>query len=322
MPEISIIVPIYNASATLSRCVNSLVEQTFSDIEIILVDDGSTDLSGVICDNFAQQDARIKVFHLPNSGVSHARQAGVDAATGEYVIHADADDWAEKDMLEILLKKALKTDADMVTCDYILELPKGPKHIYLPSLRQTTSGLIHQYLSGEIQCMLWNKLIRRTCYKDVKFPNSINYCEDMFVLINMLFTGKIENVEYINRAFYHYNKKNSSSITSKPDLRILTGQIFITDYFSKLLPQQEYAHELFQLKRAAKQIALDWGGLNRKQFKVLYPEIHSRLKIDWQVRSFVSSLSLYVATRGCYRFGIWLIHLWDKIELIIASRRI
>lgn len=100
VPKISVIVPVYKAEAYLHRCVDSIIAQTFTDWELLLVDDGSPDRSGDICDEYASKDARIRVFHKENGGVSSARQKGLDEAIGEYTIHADPDDWVEPTMLE------------------------------------------------------------------------------------------------------------------------------------------------------------------------------------------------------------------------------
>ena len=113
-PVISIIVAVYKAESCLRRCVDSLLAQTFQDYEILLVDDGSPDRSGEICDEYARKDNRVRVFHKENGGVASARQCGMNNARGEYVIHADPDDWVEPNMLEELYGKAKEENADIV----------------------------------------------------------------------------------------------------------------------------------------------------------------------------------------------------------------
>ena len=125
--KISVIVPVYNAASTLRKCVDSLLAQTLKDFEVLLVDDGSTDNSGALCDEYAQQNSRVKAFHKSNGGVSSARQFGIDHAQGEYTIHADPDDWVEPGMLEELYKKAKEADADMVICDFYENTYKGQR---------------------------------------------------------------------------------------------------------------------------------------------------------------------------------------------------
>ena len=117
-PQISVIVPVYNVEKYLSRCIDSILSQTFTDFELLLIDDGSADSSGKICDEFAMKDERIRVFHKENGGVASARQLGVDEAKGLYSIHADGDDWVEPNMLERMYLKITETGADMVITDY------------------------------------------------------------------------------------------------------------------------------------------------------------------------------------------------------------
>lgn len=214
-PRISVIVPVYKAEDYLSRCVDSLLAQTFNDYEVILVDDGSPDNSGKMCDDYAKQDNRIKVIHQLNAGVSMARQKGLDSARGEYVIHADPDDWVDSDMLASLYDAAVKEDADMVMCDFYSHY--GDKTVYI---QQRPSSLDHFTVLCELFQQLhgscWNKLVRRACYNDyqVKFPVGVSFCEDLLTNATLL-THNIK-VAYLHKAFYHYDQEiNPNSIVSK-----------------------------------------------------------------------------------------------------------
>jgi len=130
LPLISIIVPIYNIAEYASECIQSLINQTYKNIEIILVDDGSTDHSPVICDEFAEQDERIKVIHKRNGGLSDARNAGLDVATGEYIGFVDGDDWVDEDMYETLYHLIYEHQADISICTHYTELPNRTKVKY------------------------------------------------------------------------------------------------------------------------------------------------------------------------------------------------
>ena len=220
-PKISVIVPVYKAEAYLHRCMDSLLAQTFQDFEILLVDDGSPDRSGKICDEYAQKDRRVRVFHKENGGVSSARQCGIDNASGEYTIHADPDDWVETDMLEALYRKAKEEDADMVICDYYTE-EKGKTKYFV----QKPSALDHETVLCELFQQLhgscWNKLVRRACYKEfgVKFPEELSYCEDLFV--NTCLLSHPMAVVYLPKAFYHYDQyTNGESLVRRAQNLIL-----------------------------------------------------------------------------------------------------
>lgn len=115
---ISIIVPVYNVEKYLNRCLDSILNQTFTDFELILVDDGSTDNSGIICDEYKTKDNRIKVIHKENGGLSSARNAGLDIARGRYIGFVDSDDFISKDMYQILYNEAEKNKADMIMCEF------------------------------------------------------------------------------------------------------------------------------------------------------------------------------------------------------------
>ncbi len=199
-PLVSVIVPVYKAETTIHRCIDSLLAQTLKDFEIILVDDGSPDRCGEICDEYAKKDSRIKVIHQPNSGVSAARQAGIDNASGEYAIHADPDDWVESLELEELYMKAKEDDADMVICDFYEN--EDIYHKQEPSSLDSKVVLCELFKQLHGSCC--NKLIRRTCYSDygVRFPDNIYFSEDHYVICALLVHGV--KVSYLPKAFYHY----------------------------------------------------------------------------------------------------------------------
>ncbi len=214
-PKVSVIVPVYKAEAYLDRCVESLRQQTFNDFEVILVDDGSPDRSGELCDSYVERDHRVRVIHQQNAGVSMARQKGLDNARGEYVIHADPDDWVEPDMLELLYAKAKAEDADMVICDFYVQYEN---HMYLH--KQQPSALDHDTVQCELFQQLhgscWNKLVRRVCYNqfNIKFPIGVSYCEDL--LTNATLLKHDIKVTYLPKAFYHYDQTiNPNSIVRR-----------------------------------------------------------------------------------------------------------
>lgn len=213
-PAISIIVPVYKAESYLHHCVESLLAQTFTDFEVLLIDDGSPDRSGEICDEYAYKDSRIRVIHKSNGGVSSARQCGLDHAQGEYVIHADPDDWVESEMLEELYRIAKEgdADADMVICDYYVNF--GQKQSYK---KQEPSALdseaIQRELFQQLHGSCCNKLVSRACYSEnnVKFPEGISFCEDLVFNVRLLQYAKC--IRYLPLAFYHYEQcTNENSI--------------------------------------------------------------------------------------------------------------
>ena len=132
--NVSVVVPVYQAENYLNRCLDSILAQTLENFELILINDGSKDKSGEICDEYKRKDKRIRVIHKRNEGVSRARQVGLDLARGEYIIYVDPDDWVERDYLETLYSKAISENADMIICDFGVNIKKS-HYILLRNLR-------------------------------------------------------------------------------------------------------------------------------------------------------------------------------------------
>lgn len=237
MTKISVIVPIYNADRFLSKCIDSIIAQTFPEFELLLINDGSTDSSATICDRYANKDARIKVFHKENGGVSSARQVGIDNSVGEYTIHVDPDDYIESNMLELLYNKAIEEQADMVICDYYEEYVKKEETIYIsqkPS--KLDSNIVLSELFQHLHGSCCNKLIRRSCYNryNIKFPIEISFCEDLYVCAAIL-KNNIK-VSYLAKAFYHYTQDiNDNSLVNSYTKRTLFNDFKRNEYFYSLL---------------------------------------------------------------------------------------
>ena len=160
---VTIIIPVYNAERWLCRCLNSVINQTYQNLEIILINDGSLDGSANICDEYATKDHRIRVIHQKNCGVSASRQKGIDYATGEYLIHVDSDDWVDKDMIAQLYSKAIEGNYDMVICDYYEEFNRKTNYCCQNPNTTDTQSLLHKLnfnnTTGIFNCILWSKLL-------------------------------------------------------------------------------------------------------------------------------------------------------------------
>lgn len=202
-PAISVVVPVYKAELYLRKCVDSILSQTFSNYELILVDDGSPDSSGAICDEYANLCDKVVVVHKINGGVSSARQCGLDRAKGQYVIHVDPDDWVDSDMLEELYKAAVSNNADMLICDFYEDCNGISKYV-----SQQPSSLDHNRVLYDVVYKLhgscWNKLVRRELFHkySISFPEQFSLHEDLYVTIALL--KENISVSYLPHAFYHY----------------------------------------------------------------------------------------------------------------------
>lgn len=244
-PKISVIVAVYKAEAYLHRCVDSLLAQTFQDFEILLIDDGSPDHSGKICDDYAKQDARIRVFHKENGGVGSARQCGIDHARGEYTTHVDPDDWVEPTMLEEMYAKAKEDDADMVLADWYLEYVDDTKYVNQQPSSLDVKTVLSDFLCFKLKISLCGRLICTSCYKNshIIFPLNIAYGEDNSVLIKML--CKMRKISYLPYAYYHYDSySNSNSLSrNRKDIASVYDMIF-NSYKDDLYA---FSHQLYRM---------------------------------------------------------------------------
>lgn len=221
IPAVSVIVAIYNAESTLKRCLDSLLLQTLQNIEVLLIDDGSTDRSPSICDEYARSDPRFKVFHKENEGVSATRQFGLDRANGEYVIHLDADDYVDPHIYEDMYNEALRKSADMVFID-ILRFEGGGNATLLKnnpkswSHKDVLDAMIY-HLFGS----LCNRMVKRELFKkyDIRFPERMQYLEDKLILIKLLSrsfnAGDYFKFGYVPKAFYFYDTTATTSSLTK-----------------------------------------------------------------------------------------------------------
>ena len=267
-PAVSVIVPIFNAENFLSRCVDSLLSQTLQDIEVILVDDGSSDASKELCEEYSRQDSRVRVISQSNRGVAMARQTGVDIACGQYSIHTDPDDWVEETMLEELYTKAIEENADMVICDLMIDFEDRNYTAHQKLHKEDSDHCLHQMMYGAIHGSLCNKLIRTELYKkfNISFFEGINYCEDYLTCVQ-LFINDIK-VVHLPKAFYHYDQVvNNNSATRRYTEETLKTQlrfykklceilgpnppkalshtisvIAYDSYYSKILSSKKFAH--------------------------------------------------------------------------------
>lgn len=266
-PAISIIVAIYQAEAYLHRCIDSILSQTEKDFELLLIDDGSTDKSGLICDEYALIDNRIRVFHKNNEGVSATRQFGIDQSRGKYSIHCDPDDWIEPDMLMIMLEKAESDNADIVFCDMMLEYARMSK-LCKQSPPSLDSKSLWNVIYYPLSAGLCNKLIRMDSYSkyNVHFANEITYGEDLFIMLQLL--RHPLRIAYIPKAFYHYDRhSNSKSLCKNFDSRSLQKSI---DVFLDRIGECPAVNKLKldAIRMAHRQ------HINNERFVNLYPEVN------------------------------------------------
>ena len=240
-PLLSIIVPIYNVEQYIDKCIQSILNQTYQNLEIILVDDGATDRSGSIADSYAAKDKRVKVFHKENGGLSDARNYGLDHVTGDYILFVDSDDFIENTMCERLLTVANSSNADMVSCNYYIYRGDDDISIHTMSVQDDTRtftgmDMLRYYLLKTEPFdlnVVWNKLFKSELFNGrvlVRFPKG-RVQEDNFTIFRLFLNAN--TIVTVNEPLYYYVQR-AGSIMANFSRRFMTdtveSHIYMNDY--------------------------------------------------------------------------------------------
>lgn len=302
-PKVSVIVPVYNGEDTISTMVDSLLNQTLRDIEILIIDDGSTDKTPDILDSYSKKDKRIRVFHKVNEGVAMARQLGVNKAIADYSIHADADDWVENNMLEEMYNLAIKEDADILIADYYNDFKSGKTYYKKQNIKSLkSSDILKGILQGRLFGGLCHKLVRHSLYKDynVSFFKDINYCEDVLVCAQLLKNDGVK-VSYLPKAFYHYIQ-NDASITHHISRKSFEGLLKYKAKLNEVLDNQNYSSSLKSVELMIFHEGFCSPGVMssreiKEYFKAIENEAFKTPSLRWKVGYYCVKLGLFRMAR-------------------------
>lgn len=242
MPIISIIIPIYNVAPYLRECLDSIQEQTFKDFEAILIDDGSTDGSGQICDWYASKYKRFKVIHKSNGGVSSARNMGLDIAQGKYIGFIDPDDYISPDFYELLLNAIQSNDADISISGEIAINQAGKEIPWLKKLlnqikKETIEGkqMMIEYTKFKIAATLFDKLYLSSLFDGIRLPENINLMEDGATM--PLILSRARRVVMEPQAIYYYRRRNGSLTNSKIGIERASEMFTAVDIMTKRIKE-------------------------------------------------------------------------------------
>jgi len=220
---VSVIIPVYNAEKYLSKCIESIINQTYKNIEIILINDGSTDNSSNICDAYISKDNRIKVIHKQNEGVSTARNLGIEEAKGEYISFVDSDDWLVPDAYERIMHCISKYNVDVVMFEYFVDNYNGNEiHKTYPKL----NGLMNREKAikttiSSVNRFVWSKVFSRKIFGGLKFDTTIHFGED--TLFSAYVIDKANKIYYMSRPLYHYFQSENSATRLAFNPKMFTG---------------------------------------------------------------------------------------------------
>lgn len=305
--KISIIVPIYKVEPYLRQCIDSIIAQTYVNLEIILVDDGSPDNCGAICDEYAQKDNRIIVVHKANGGVSSARNAGLDYSTGEYIGFVDSDDWIASDMYETLYDNLVSTNSDVSACgsysvymDSSISLfKKSEKFIF--NSEQAIREIIKLSSTRRVRWALWSKLHKREILKSISFPADIILNEDLLISCEELL--KINKIVVDTAPKYYYRERKSSSrsyFTSSEKVKLATESIYKARKYVDKIVTEKYPH----LSDMTKALCIK-GEM----------EILAKLVVSKNFRHISETKKLVISTRKNFKFIMKSKYFGKKIKI-------
>lgn len=248
--EVSVIVPVYNAENTISKCIDSVLNQTFENYEVVLINDGSTDNSKIICQKYLKKDSRIKLLDQENSGVSSSRNAGLQAAQGKYIYFIDSDDWIESHLLDNLVRNSVKSE--LAICGYNRFLYNGMEYKFEKSisLRNETMKLdvylndLNRFYDRIVMQPLWNKLYRRNIIveNNIKFNDQLSLGED--ILFNLDYLKHVKRISTVNSNLYNYVIFNEGkSLSTKFNKNRIYAQIKVYTEIEQLLSKNNLYNE-------------------------------------------------------------------------------
>lgn len=293
--KVSIIIPVYNGEKFLYRSINSIRKQTYTNTEIILINDGSTDNSGEICREIAKQDKRVIFYDRKNAGISKTREFGLQQATGAFITYCDCDDWIEPNMIESMVNTLINHEADLVITDYYVET--GNKSIYIKQEPENSNptNITREILQGKLHGATWNKMIRKSIIQkhNIHFPKGINYCEDVLFWIQIL--QHPIKLAYIPKAYYHYDYNiNPLSITRTNNKRNIEMRKEYINTLEKSIDNETFKYEIIDNKLRIKFSAFESAIYNNHDFKLIYPEVN--MYIFKMNTSLLNRTILYIAS--------------------------
>lgn len=308
---ISVIVPVYNVEKYLDNCVESIVNQTYKDLEIILVDDGSPDNCPVMCDEWAKKDDRIKVIHKENGGVSSARNIGLDNVTGEYIGFVDSDDYLKSNMYELLIENLTATNSDISVCStFLVDENNNIKADNIFESQVLNQEEAVKFLSYKMNNSLWNKLFKKDMFKGCRFDEGHTFGEDHLILLQVL--KNVNRVSFISDSLYYYVQRSNSTTGSKFSKRsfdqvymkdalynyVKENYLYVSEYYRKLSftarenmcrkiilsnSDEEFAKELDEYKKYMK-----------KEFSIVKSNLSKRETLEYKMICYFKPMYKFV----------------------------
>lgn len=313
-PLVSVIVPVYNVANYLEKCINSIVNQTYENLQIILVNDGSEDNSGLICDYYSQIDHRIHVIHKKNGGLSDARNVGLDITKGKYVMFVDSDDWIDKEMISYATFFMDNSEYDIVQVGYIkvydvnnIELERNGENV--TEISSNKGILKHFYLNNKISSIVCDKIFKSTLFDNLRFPLN-QTLEDHYLLSDIFMNSS--KILISNRQLYFYFQRENSIMNLSKNLKHMHSSF--KAYENKIKVANLLVDKELKLL-AIKGLASDFF----QYYRLIYFYVHNEKKEMYKLLSNYHKLyfsKIMVNTQISFKFKLMLSLLFFKNNLI------
>jgi len=304
-PLVSIIVPVYNTERYLKKCVDSILNQTYDNLELFLINDGSTDKSGALCDSFAQSDDRVRVIHKENEGQAIARNCALDVCNGEYVFFVDSDDYIRQDAVGLLVETATQHNADLVLFGFEYDYAKyKKKRLVYENLRTfAKEKLLTEYIvNNGITAALCDKFYKRKFFEELRFPK-LRANEDAYVLPEIF--GSAEKAVYLREALYTQLVRVGSTEQSgfkESKLALLEVAKHKKEYIDANFPQLSKFIELDYAKTVKGMLSRILSSFSYKKYKETYLKLLEELKSELEnINISTVDQSLYKQLMGCIK---------------------
>lgn len=301
MPLISIIIPVYNVEAYIKKSLESVLQQSHSDFEIIIIDDGSTDKSVELAKMYESKDSRIRIYSKTNGGLSSARNFGIGKAQGQYITFLDSDDYIAKDYLKVLYENLIKYDSDISIVGFLFDksgtIESTSRNNYFEEVLDSEKAILSMYshpcASPITFVTSWGKLYKKELFSDIKFPVGKLH-EDEFTTYKLYLSAK--NIVFINEALYFYRQRSGSIMSQNYSL----SRLDIIDAFEDRMQQLKFNHIDITETQYRYQLLLSWNmymlrknnypqqyNIIRSKFLKLYPKLKYKCSIKRKVKLFI-----------------------------------
>lgn len=312
--KISVIVPVYNAEKYVKRCIDSILNQTYKNLEVVLVNDGSTDKSGYICDMYAKSDDRIKVVHQLNKGVCVARNTGIKESSGEYILFIDSDDWIEYNTLEILMNNVKFEDIDILIYGYKMEfIQKDNKKTKIVTPEKKFYKTVLDYLddfniyrTNGLFGYCWNKIYKADIIRKNKvFFEEYAFAEDLY--FNFKILPYCRDIKVINDSFYHYMHQSEITLSKvKKDEITAMNQIYDkTVEFLKKMNSYENNKEYISTKYIENMMSYILNDIFKSNYRVnKIKNLYNSARVKNSIKYFNSDITFYKFMHPFVRFNL------------------